>query len=377
MEILRRLRQGGVVSLENGAREMRMLGLLSLIVLVNCAPAVSTGGGGPAAAQTQAKPWPVETRKHVDLWLHGYAMLLRDTSTVPVFRRGYREQVQAAKSRRNVTTLLDANRDRLQARMSLSPALFNGQFAPMYFASFDQMRQVIGLFLQAQGNPQATNDATLRQFFAVLASSYPAAADREWLRLFTESLEDERRQFYETYWTAENGARLGVVRATDSLWQNNYRGKLQRFLNNTQQENGEFILALTLGGEGRTVNFQSRQNAVVVTMPDRDPYEALYVFAHEVVSSIVSTAVNDNTTPTEQRAGVSGRYVTAGTVRAGAMLLERVARELLPGYTRYYLSQAGLSTGGDANARFVSTFPLPDAIRQAIERQLDVVLGGI
>jgi hypothetical protein len=91
----------------------------------------------------------------------------------------------------------------------------------------------------------------------------------------------------------------------------------------------------------------------------------------------VSTAVNDNTTPTEQRAGVSARYITAGTVRAGAMLLEKVARELVPGYTRYYLTQAGVSSTGDVNSRLVSTFPLPDAIRQAIERQLDVVLGGI
>ena len=67
----------------------------------------------------------------------------------------------------------------------------------------------------------------------------------------------------------------------------------------------------------------------------------------------------------------------AGTVRAGAMLLQKAANELLPGYTRYYLSQAGLSTSGDLDARLVASFPLPDAIRQAIERQLDVVLGGI
>jgi hypothetical protein len=296
---------------------------------------------------------------------------------VPVFRRGYRDQIQATKSQRNISTLLDANRDRLQSRLALSPALVNGQFAPLYFASFDQMRQVIGLFLQAQGNPGATNDATLRQYFLVLASSFQAPADREWLRLFTESLEDERQKFYESYWNSENGARLGVVRSVDSLWQGNYRPKLQRYLNNTQQENGDLILALTLGGEGRTVNFGSRQNAVAVTMPDRDPHEAFYVFAHEVVNAIVSTAVNDNTTPTEQRAGVSARYITAGTVRAGAMLLEKVARELVPGYTRYYLTQAGVSSTGDVNSRLVSTFPLPDAIRQAIERQLDVVLGGI
>jgi hypothetical protein len=357
---------------------MRKLGLLVLTLAASCAPPVSTGTGGASApAQAQARVWPVLTRSHVDLWLHGYAMLLRDTSTIPVFRRGYRDRIQSVKAQRGVTTQLDANRERLQSRLALSPALFNGQFAPMYFASFDQMKQVINLFLQAEGNPRAANDQTLAQFFAVLALSYQTPADREWLRLFTESLEDERRKFYEAYWTSENGARLGYVRATDSLWQNTYRPKLQRFLNNTQQEAGDFILALTLGGEGRTVNFGSRQNAIASTMPEDDAREAIYVFAHEAVNSIVTTAVNDNTTPTEQRAGLSSRYITTGTVRAGAMLLQRTAPELVAGYTRYYLSQAGQSTSGDVNARLVSMFPLPDAIRQAIERQLDVVLGGI
>lgn len=358
---------------------MKTIAVLSVLALVSCSPAGSGGGGGgaPAPPQAQTQVWPVLTRSHVDLWLHGYAMLLRDTSRVPVFRRGYRDRMQSLKSQRNITTLLDANRERLQSRLALSPSIFNGQFAPMYFASFAQMQEVIGLFLRAEGNPGATNDQALRQYFAVLASSFPAAADREWLRVFTESLEDERRRFYQEHWTSEHSARLGLVRETDGLWQGTYRAKLQRFLNNTQQENGEFILALTLGGEGRTVNFGSRQNAVAATMPEQDPREAIYVLAHEIVGSIVSTAVNDNTTPTDQRAGVSAGYVTTGQVRAGAMLLQRAAPELVAGYTRYYLTQAGQSVSGDTNARLAATFPLPEAIRAAIDRQLEVVLGGI
>jgi hypothetical protein len=357
---------------------MKRIALLSLVLTVNCASAVSTGGGGTTPPQaTSAKPWPVLTRKHVDLWLHGYAMLLRDTATVPVFRRGYRARIDAQKAQQGVKTMLDVNRQTLQERLAISASLVNGQFVPLYFASWEQMQQVIGLFLQADGNPRATNDQTLAQFFLVLAQSFPAAADREWLRLFTQCVEDERRQFYEAFWTSESNSRIAMVRGADSLWQNDYRLKLQRFLTNTQQETGDFILAQTLGGEGRTVNFSRRQNAVAATWPDRDPREALYVFAHEVVSGIVNTAVNDNTTPNEQRAGTAGRYVTIGTVRAGAMLLQKAASDLLPGYTRYYLSQAGLSTTGDIDARLVAAFPLPDTIRQAIERQLDVVLGGI
>ena len=356
---------------------MRKFAVLALVVVSGCVSAGSGGGTATSTPPAPAHPWPVLTRKHVDLWLHGYALLLRDTSTVPVFRRGYREKIEAAKTQRGIQTMLDVNRDRLQQRLSLSPALFNGQFLPMYFASFDQMRQVISQFIQVEGNPRATNDQTLAQYFVVLAQSYPTAADREWLRLFSEALEDERRQFFESYWSSENSGRIGYVRAADSLWQATYRAKLQRFLNNTQQETGDLILAQTLGGEGRTVNFSSRQNAIAVTWPERDPLEAFYVFAHEIVGNVVATAVNDNTTPTEQRAGVSARYITIGAVRAGAMLLDRAAKELVPGYTRYYLTQAGLSTSGDINARLASTFSLPDPIRQAIERQLDVILGGI
>jgi hypothetical protein len=362
--------------------KLTLAGSLMIAGLVACGRTVSTGTSTPAPAPPQStttapRNWPVLTRIHVDLWLHGYAMLLRDSARVPVFRRGYRDRMQAAKSTQNVTTLLDANRERLQQRLTLNPGLANGQFVPLYFASFAQMQEIIRLFLQAEGNVNATNDNTLRQYFAVLGSSYPAAADREWLRIFTESLEDERRRFYQDHWTGVHNARLSLVRGADSLWQATYRAKLQRFLNNTQQENGEILLALTLGGEGRTVNFSSRQNAVAVTMPEEDSREALYVFVHEIVGSIVATAVNDNTTPADQRAGIAGNHVLMGAVRGGAMLLQKAAPELANGYMRYYLQQAGVPATGDLNARLASTFPLPEIIRAAIERQLEVVLGGI
>src|SRR5688500_19567097 len=74
---------------------------LFALLAIGCTTASGGGGGGGAAptpppAQAQTRIWPVLTRSHVDLWLHGYAMLLRDTSTVPVFRKGYRDRIQAA-----------------------------------------------------------------------------------------------------------------------------------------------------------------------------------------------------------------------------------------------------------------------------------------
>ena len=155
---------------------------------------------------------------------------------------------------------------------------------------------------------------------------------------------------------------------------------LQRFLNNTQQSNGELILSLPLDGEGRTIAYSKLQNSVAVQFPDRPmaAIEAVYVFAHETVNAITNTAITDNVTPAEQRSGATARYAANANVRAGAILLQRAAPELAAGYMRYYLRSAGLSEPtGDPSALFTSTFTIPDAIRDAITRQLEVVLGGI
>jgi TolB-like protein len=90
------------------------------------------------------------------------------------------------------------------------------------------------------------------------------------------------------------------------------------------------------------------------------------------VGQIVQTAVNDNVTPTQTREGLTDRYIAAGSVRAGAMLLQKVAPELVDGYQRYYLRSANRSS-----STFTAVFALPDGMRDAISRQIDIVLGGI
>ena len=165
----------------------------------------------------------------------------------------------------------------------------------------------------------------------------------------------------------------------DSLWQRQWRPALQRFLNNTQQQNGEMELSFPLGGEGRTIQFGKQQNVVAVPWPEgRDEAEVLlYVMAHEITGAIASAAIADNTTPAEQRAGTTTHYEQAAAVRAGALLLERTVPTVLPGYMRYYLQQAGRPAPSDPRAAFATAFAVPDAVVMAIARQLDVVLGGI
>ena len=339
--------------------------------------ASTTQGGATPAVQAT---WPTRTREHVDLWLHSYALLTPDSNLVPYFRRGYRDRLLEVRRQRGVSTQLDASRARLLERIAVQPSLATGpQFLPFYFSSWEQMRQVIDLFIRANGNPRAASDPTAQQYIAILAGSFESAPDREWLRMFASAVEDESRNFYHDYWTAESRARAGVVARVDSLWQRSWRPSLQRFLNNTQQPNGEIYLSLPLDGEGRTVNFGKLQNAVAVGMPDAvgDSENVLYTFAHEVAGSVANTAIVDNTTPAERRAGTTARFEQSAAVRAGALLLERTLPGAVPGYMRFYLQSAGRPAPTDPRAAFASTFAVPAAVNEAIGRQLEVILGGI
>ena len=344
-------------------------------------PSRTTPGGQPRAASPLVQTtWPVRTREHLDLWLHSYALISQDTTLVPYFRRGYRDRITSVRRQRGVSSLLEGNRDRLLARIAVQPSLAtSGQFLPLYFSSWEQMRQVVDLFVRDGGNPSASQDPAIRGLLGVLGQVFQTAPDREWLRLFVESADDESRKFYHEYWTTAARTHAPVVAHVDSLWQLQWRPALQRFLNNTQQQNGELYLSMPLGGEGRTVQFGKAENAVAGPMPESnaDAESVLYVMAHETTGAIASSAIADNTTPADRRGGLTSRFEQAAAVRAGALLVEKTVPGALSGYMRYYLQAAGRTAPNDPRAAFMATFSIPDAMRDAISRQLDTVLGGI
>jgi hypothetical protein len=194
-----------------------------------------------------------------------------------------------------------------------------------------------------------------------------------------QSLEDENTRFYHAYWTNEQAVRGAAFAQVNQQWIGQYYPKLSRFLNNTQQAAGELVLSLPLGGEGRTINTGKQTNVIAVEFPrtpDMAP-NALFGFVHEAVASVVQEAINDNTTPAEQRAGTTAGYVGNGAVRGGLLLLERVAPDLAAAYMRYYLATLGRTAEGDPRAAFEAAFPLPAAIIKAINTGIDSALGGI
>jgi hypothetical protein len=359
--------------------------ILQALLPAAFAACASSGPGEPLPAPTPAVAgqagvtWPVATRAHIDLWLHGFALISEDTGRVPMFKRGYATRIAEIKSRGSMQTSLDVNRDRLRARYATNRVLLNAQFLAMRFGSWEDLRQAIDLFLRAEGDPGRAGDRLAQEIIATFAQTFSTAADREWLRLFALSLNDENERFYRSWWTQRQTDLAPVKDRVQSMWTETYRARFQPFLNNTQQQAGEWILSLPINGEGRAFTFEKRSNLIVGTLPEsRDAAaDAIYVFAHEAVYGVASSAVTDNTTPNDRRSGVTDAFISAAAVRAGYILLERVSPDLAPGYARYYLREAAAPASGDFSAALASAFPLPEAIREAINRQLAVILGGI
>lgn len=376
----------------------RVLVLAGAWLLAGCASTGSTGapvatpasapaaalpdGSGGAPAIQPALRWPVRTLPHVDLWLHAFAMLSDDSAAVPLYRRGYRDSITVIKNQRNLLTALDGNRETLVKGLRRNGYL-DAQFLPFGYANWDEMRATLEQFLQLNGDARRapTREAGMRM--APLAAIFATASDREWLRLFLTGVQDEGTRFLLPEHQKLLRDRAATITAVDSIWQQVYRARFERFLNNTSQRQGDLVLSLPIGGEGRTGAGYTGRTMVAVTYPARatDAMEVLYVFAHEATGALVGPAVSDNTTPAEQRAGIAARYVSSGQVQAGAMLLAKIAPELLPGYQRYFLRQTGQRVTGESrtahDAAFNATFTLPAAIRDALAKQIDIVLSGI
>jgi hypothetical protein len=353
----------------------------ALAVLAGC----SSGGApetlpGPSTSANVPIGWPVRTAEYVDLWLHGYALLTNDTSKVPLFERGYRDRMLELRRQRNVVTALDANRQALMDGLARSPDLSNGQFAVFSFASFEELARVAQQFVQNEGSPSTVNDPTTQQLFFALRSYFRTVADREWLRLFVLSLQEEQTKFYQSYWNAQQVDRAPARQAVEAAWNNTYREKFKGYLRNDRLVDGTLILSLPLDGEGRSIISPAQGNGIAVPLAENaaGAMAALYVFTHEIVGTAAARAVEDNLTPAQAREGEAAKYLPIAAVRGGAILLQRIAPELVAGYQQYYLRSTGAAVpAGDPNAAFVATYGLPEAVASGLARQIDLILAGI
>lgn len=364
-------------------RDLRSLGRLILTLGAALTVTVTPAEAQRRRAEPAPPPgpqWPVKTREHVDLWLHAFALLQDDTATVPLFTRGYAERMMILKNSRGIYTSLDSARDELSRIGAERGLLLNAQFLPLYFGTWEEMVQAFDYYFKAEGNPARVNNREVAGIVAFLAGNFPRNEDRAWAMRFMAALTNEREKFYRQYWLDEFRARSAALAATDSLWQGTWRPALQQYLNHTQQPSGDLILSLVLGGEGRALPAGKTANQFAVPFPATpDSAEImLFTFVHEAAGAIAKVAVDDNLTPAQQRAGLGDKYGSAGLIRGGALIVERLIPGMGERYARWYLAQMGKGAPeGDALAMLAAAFPMPDEMIDAMKRQIELSFSGI
>jgi hypothetical protein len=356
---------------------------LAFLALLLAAP-LGAQGSAQGNAQRDARPvksdaWPVKTREHVDLWLHAFALLVDDSSQVPLFRSNYRIPVTVEKNRRGIVTDFDANAEELRKALTRSRTLPGAQFAALAFQDQAEMDRVFEAFIAARGDPRRVSNKQAAQGVAYLAQYFPTPDEQDWARRLVNGLKSERAKFHHEFWIEEQRRRSGALAATDSLWQKVLRPSIDGFLAGTKQNGGDVLLTLPLEGEGRTVSFGARQNIIAVGFPDSAAAapEAMYALAHELVGAVVNPTIADNLSPAQVRAGEGERLSAIGLVRGGLMLLQKAQPQWTAGYARFYLRVAHVSYVGDPVAALEQAFPLRADLTDALRRQIDAAFGGI
>ena len=386
MEVLRGVRAPRVALSTRNVRTntgfpLRLAARVLLAGFVLCAAALIPVVGAAQLPGTtlHSVKWPIRTREHVDLWLHGFAMISSDTSSVPLFRHGYREMVVAARTKAGAVTDLDVNRDALVKRLRENPALVNAQFLVLSFSTWEELVAAVDAFEKADGDPKRAKTKENAAMFAAFARIFPTKADRDFARMLTNSLQNEKNVFFHSWWVDEMRRRERTLAAVDAIWQSEMRPRLQGFMNHSEQADGELILSLAIEGEGRTLSDPRGKSQVAVGFPDSPEraMDAIYAFAHEIVGPLTGPAVDDNTTPAEKRSGLATTIGAYALVRGGALIFAHLSPELTSGYERFYLRLAGVTAEGDPAAAFARTFQIPTAMVESIARQVSISFGGI
>ena len=290
--------------------------------------------------------WPLRTREHVDLWLHGFAMISSDSlagSALPARLPG---ALTTARAKADAVTDLDVNHDALARRLRENPALHNAEFLVLSFPKWDELVATIDAFVKADGDPRKAKSKESAAAFTALARLFPARADREFARTLTNSLQDEKK--YSSTRGGWTKCAAAIARSRPSIPSGNANSTQAAGFPHALRPAGRRPDPVARDRRRGTGRDDARERAqVAVGFPDSPDHamDAIYAFVHEIVGPLTGPAVDDNTTPAEKRSGVATVIGSFALVRGGALVLAHFSPELAAGYARFYCaSRASHST---------------------------------
>ena len=353
-------------------RPFAFLTLLAPALLAGC------GGGGAEPAQPTpalANEWRFTAEHHVALWYHGLALAeagVEGNEAVPYYRAGYGAEAQSARGRVGGSSPFASGATTLGNRLENADVVNGLQFLPLYFESWTQIRQAVDVWQQAGGDPNRASDAQTQAVIAFLSQRFGTSSTaRAAVVEFVTALEQERTSFFDAWWNQTQPTAL--AEEVQALWRS-YQPQMTAFLRYADAEGGHVALTPALRGEGRA---ESGRGVAVIAVGGRSGDDARAVVGrviHELSYSLAAEAVRDAVAPARIREIGEDVLVARAAVRAGAMVLERIAPDLLPAYREDYIRAAG---GDPARRTLIQQFDLPSELVPALESAVQLATAGI
>ncbi len=347
----------------------------AFLAILGLALTTAACGGGASEPGTLtpalANEWNFTAEEHVALWYHGLAVTDAGSiasAAVPYYRTGYATDIDAARRRISSSTALTTT---LGTRLESSGAIDGLQFLPLYFDSWEQMRQAVDVWRQAGGDPNRASDAQTQAVIAFLSQRFPNAAQRDAVLDFVSALEQERTSFFAAWWRETQPTALASE--AQALWRT-MQPNLTAFLRYNDAEGGHVALTPALRGEGRAESGRGVAVAAIGGRAGEDPRVIVGRVIHELSYSIAAEAVRDAVAPARIREIGEEVLVARAAERAGAMVLERLAPELLPAYREDYIRAAG---GDPARRTLIQQFDLPNELVPELESIIQLATAGI
>ena len=336
------------------------------------------GVGGRDMPDTPApavNEWRFSTDEHIALWYHGLAVAgvgVEAGAPVPFYRPGYQGEADAARRRLGRgTSPFATNPGTLGSRLASAGVADGLQFLPLYFESWTQLTQSVEVWRQAAGDPARASSQEAAAVIAFLSNMFPSATQRGAVVEWVAALEAERTAFFAAWWNETQPTAL--AQEVETTWRA-LQPRLIAFLRYSNAANGRISLTPALGGEGR---MESGRGIAVGAIGGRTGDDAQAIVGrviHELSYALAAEAVRDAVAPARIREIGEDVLVARAAVRAGALVIEEIAPELLPAYRDYYLRAAGAPGTGTT---LIQRYPLPDELVEPLGSSVRLAVAGI
>ncbi|HUF11990.1 MAG TPA: hypothetical protein VMN78_02695 [Longimicrobiales bacterium] len=354
-------------------RPYALAGMLMLAVWsAACGGASPADPGAPAPAGINE--WRFGVDEHIALWYHGLALARvgeEPGAAVPIHRSDYDDVVTQAR-RRGVggSSPFAADPTAFGDRMEAAGVADGLQFLPLYFGSWPQLAQAVDLWARAEGDPNRVA-AEAGPVVAFLSSRFPNATQRRAVAGWVQALETERTEFFGGWWRETQPTSLAAE--AEALWRGR-QPSLIHFLRYTDAGSGRVSLTPALRGEGRV---EAGRGVAVAAVGGRTGEDARVIIGrviHELSYAIAAEATRDAVAPARIREIGEDVLVARAAVRAGALVLERLAPDLVAPYRDDYLRAAAAEP---ARTTLAQQFPLPAELVEALESSVTLATAGI